>query len=75
MSVYCRYMFVEVGLVSGLVRQCRVCVGMFSARPSYIPDLFGKVGLLSVRVRRGRLSAGTCLASGFIVGTCPAKSA
>jgi len=35
---------------------------MCSARSTFIQDLYGKVGLLSVSVRRGRLSVGTCLA-------------
>jgi len=59
----CRYVFCEVGLLSGLVRRSRVSVGTCSARADYCRDLLVEVGILSECVRRGRL----------IVGTCPAK--
>jgi len=48
--------------VSGIVRRCRVSVGMFSAMSAYCRDFFGEVGLVSGRVRRGRLSVGMCSA-------------
>jgi len=49
-SAYCRGLFGEVFLESGRVRVCRFSVGVF----------LGKVGDLSLRVRRGRISVGTC---------------
>jgi len=75
MTVYCLYVFGEVGLVTGLVRRGRVIVGMCSARSALCRDLFGEVWLMSRRVRRGRLSIRMCSAMLVIVGTCPAKSA
>jgi len=43
-SGWCRDVFGNVGLVSGLVRQGRVSVGTFSARSNYFRDLFEEVG-------------------------------
>jgi len=60
--------------MSGLVRQGRVIIGMVSARSDLCLDLFDEVGLVSGRVRRGRLGVATCSASWISVGTCPASS-
>jgi len=61
--------------VSGLVRRCRVIIIKGSARSDLCRGLFGEVGLLSNRVRSGRLGVGTCSVRWIIVGTCPARSA
>jgi len=45
--------------MSGRVLLGRVSVGTCMAMSDYCRDLFGKVGLMSVRVRRGRLCVGT----------------
>jgi len=48
--------------VSGLVRRGLVSDGTCTSKPSYSRDVFGDVGLVSVRVRRFRVSLGTCSA-------------
>jgi len=61
--------------VSGLVQRVRVIIGKGSARSDLCRDFFGEVGLVSNRVRRGRLGVGTCSAISISVGTCPARFA
>jgi len=69
MSVYCRYVFGVVGLVSGIVHRGRVIIIMCSARSAYIRDWFGNVRLVSVSVRRIRLKSGRAWRGWVIVGT------
>jgi len=64
-SAYCRELVGEVGLVSGLYCEVGVVSGRFRRVRLSGRDVLGEVGFLSVRVRRSRLS----------VGTCPARSA
>jgi len=60
MSVKCRYVFNEVGLVSGLFCRSRVSIATCPEWSAYCRDLFGEVVLESVHVRRCRLIVGTC---------------
>jgi len=50
---------VENVLLLGRVRCGRVSVGTCSVRFSYCRDVFGVVGLMPGRVRRGGVSVGT----------------
>jgi len=58
-----RDVFGDVGLLSGRVKRCRVCVGTCSSKPSYSRYLYGNVGLVSGDVRRFLLIVGTCSAN------------
>jgi len=52
-------MFGDVGLVSVLVRQCRVSVGTCSVRSGYCRDVFGADCFVPGRVRRSQVNVGT----------------
>jgi len=42
--------------VSERVRRCRISVGTYPEMLAYCWDVFGEVGLVSVRVRRGLIN-------------------
>jgi len=56
--VKCRYAFGKFGLVSGLVRLCRVSVATCPARSVFCRDITGDVGFVSGLVRQSRFSVG-----------------
>jgi len=66
--------FGEVGLVSGLVRAGLIGVGTRSAMLALCPDFIGKVGLVSLRVRRGRLNVRNCSTRTVNVGISSDRS-
>jgi len=76
--------FFEVDIESGCVQRSRISVGTcstwffnvgtYSKNSGYRWDVFDDVGLISGRVRRGRVCAGRFRRSRLIVGTCSTKS-
>jgi len=70
----CRYVFSEVGLVSGLVWRIRLIVGTCTASSAYSRDVFSEVGLVSGRVRKGLVNLGLDRLNQLSVVTFPKRS-
>jgi len=60
MSVKCRDLFDQVGLVSVRVQHVRLNVGTCSNKSGYCRDMLGDVGLVTGLVWKGRINVGTC---------------